>query len=116
MMIKVSEATNLQINWLVAKCKGIKLTNGFYNRLLVDGRMSMGQSSLAAYNPTTDWAQGGPILEREGITLSDASDTMWSAGYKGTLNHFGPTPLIAAMRCMVSSKLGKEVEVPDVLA
>jgi hypothetical protein len=29
---------------------------------------------------------------------------------------FGPTPLIAAMRCYVISKLGDEVEVPDELA
>ena len=28
----------------------------------------------------------------------------------------GPTPLIAAMRCYVISKLGEEVEVPDELA
>jgi hypothetical protein len=29
---------------------------------------------------------------------------------------FGPTPLIAAMRCYVASKLGDEVEVPNELA
>lgn len=28
---------------------------------------------------------------------------------------YGPTPLIAAMRCFVASKLGDEVEVPDEL-
>jgi hypothetical protein len=28
----------------------------------------------------------------------------------------GPTPLVAAMRCYVASKLGDEVEVPDELA
>ena len=28
---------------------------------------------------------------------------------------FGPTPLIAAMRCYVASKLGDEVEVPEEL-
>lgn len=26
---------------------------------------------------------------------------------------YGPTPLIAAMRCYVASKLGDEVDVPD---
>lgn len=29
--------------------------------------------------------------------------------------YFGPTPLIAAMRCYVASKLGDEVEVPEEL-
>ena len=28
---------------------------------------------------------------------------------------FGPTPLIAAMRCYVTSKLGDEVEIPEAL-
>lgn len=28
---------------------------------------------------------------------------------------YGPTPLIAAMRCYVASKLGEEVEIPDEL-
>jgi len=29
--------------------------------------------------------------------------------------NFGPTPLIAAMRCFVASKLGDEVDVPEEL-
>jgi len=33
----------------------------------------------------------------------------------GTLGQYGPTPLIAAMCCYVTSKLGEEVEVPDEL-
>lgn len=28
---------------------------------------------------------------------------------------YGPTPLIAAMRCYVASKLGDEVEIPEEL-
>lgn len=27
----------------------------------------------------------------------------------------GPTPLVAAMRCLVASRLGDEVEIPDEL-
>ncbi len=30
------------------------------------------------------------------------------------INH-GPTPLIAAMRCYVASKLGDEIEIPEEL-
>ena len=80
------------------------------------------------------WEAGGPIIEREGINLSvdyqdDAlSDDMAPIGWKGNLWNnsvpgtagflqwaYGPTPLIAAMRCYVASKLGDEVGVPKEL-
>jgi hypothetical protein len=69
---------------------------------------------------STDWAQGGPIIEREGIEIrkgnplyfptgndnGDHYESLWLAG-----KQHGPTPLIAAMRCFVASKLGDEVDV-----
>jgi hypothetical protein len=80
------------------------------------------------FSPSTDWSQGGPIIEREKITLEHlrgAGDTgadVWVAmltcedkkfGGVECFEGQGPTPLIAAMRCYVASKLGDEVEVPD---
>ena len=61
---------------------------------------------------STDWAQGGPIIEREKIALWLNGDDDWAAtdGFK---NATGSTPLIAAMRCYVASKLGEEVEMLD---
>ena len=60
---------------------------------------------------STDWAQGGPIIEREGLTLTHQTDK-WAAQTDCDLFSYGPTPLIAAMRCYVASKLGEIVEVP----
>lgn len=111
MKIKVSEATNLQLDWLVAKAtntiviqvrKGVTFTPSYPT---IGGK---------PFQPSTDWLTGGPLIEREKITVSDALNS-WCAGYNGTLNTFGPTPLIAAMRCYVASKFGDEVEVPDEL-
>jgi len=79
------------------------------------------------YSPSTDWAQGGPILERQEIELHKWGIEGWMA--KDTNYQFlntpaesavfakayGPTPLIAAMRCFVASKLGDEIDVPDEL-
>ena len=64
------------------------------------------------YKYSTDWAKGGPIIERERIALAFGKhDTgVWWAG-----KFVGPTPLIAAMRCYVASKLGDEVEIPEEL-
>lgn len=114
MKIKTNELTGAALDWAVAKCEGIDLIDGRYNRLLVDGRMSRGQEMMAPYKPSTDWAQGGPIIEREGIGLLP-SGTAYYEREGGTHYSYGPTPLIAAMRCYVASKLGDEVEIPEAL-
>jgi hypothetical protein len=117
--MKTSELTRAALDWAVAKAKRIELSHGCYNRLLVDGRMSAGQKMLAPYNPSTDWEQGGPIVELEGINLRVLSGALWEAetwsAEGGQYLLDGPTPLVAAMRCFVASKLGDEVEVPDEL-
>lgn len=58
-----------------------------------------------------DWAQGGPIIGRESINLTKMHGHGWHADC-GQVN-VGRTPLIAAMRCYVASKLGNEIEIPD---
>lgn len=73
------------------------------------------------YSPSTRWSQAGPIIEREQITLHIAAGR--SLAYveaefmSDEVTHYtaaadGETPLIAAMRAFVSSKLGNEVELP----
>ena len=62
---------------------------------------------------STDWAQGGPIIEREKIALTPCN-SQWEAIVDGHLG-VSPTPLIAAMRCFVVSRLGDEVTVPEEL-
>ena len=71
---------------------------------------------------STDWLQGGPIIERERISVwferhddVDSGLLIWFAqdGYAPAMQ--GPTPLIAAMRCYVAGMLGEEVEVPNEL-
>jgi hypothetical protein len=112
--IKVAEATDVQLDWLVAKCEGIDLfeTEGWlYNT---------DEGTRRVYRPTTDWAQMGPIIERERLAIQSWIGTGWvadswnfrfSTGYSQ-----GLTPLIAAARCYVTSKLGDTVEVPEELS
>jgi len=72
-----------------------------------------------SFTPATNWSFGGPIIEREKIMLDCASSHgPWEGsckidGVTGWVE--GPTPLIAAMRCYVASKLGDEVEIPEEL-
>lgn len=72
-----------------------------------------------SFNPSKYWAQGGPIIERELIDVltCDGGD-YWQAHIYASderIEQYGPTPLIAAMRCYVASKLGDNVDVPEEL-
>ena len=126
MKIKVSEASGPVLDWMVAKCEGHVDDETIIRRLTPDE-----DGWCIAYS--TNWSQGGPIIEREGITVAPFYGNWIAARNVGELiteqdgdrlivvmwesepHSFGPTPLIAAMRCMVSSKLGEEVDVPEEL-
>lgn len=106
MRIKTSEAEGEVLNYLVAKCEGVTCTAW-------KGRVVDAFSNPLVYHD--DWAQGGPIIERYGIELNRYAGE-WMATLVGRVSvseEQGPTPLIAAMRCYVASKLGDEVEVPN---
>jgi len=71
------------------------------------------------FNPSTDWAHGGPIIERERIAVVHYSDRWGAHIWPGSETWIdtdvyeadgeGATPLIAAMRAYVASKFGNEV-------
>lgn len=100
--MKTSELRGSALDWAVAKCEG---------------------RTDICLDYSTDWSQGGPIIERECIQLGGGpvnGEPQWfalrvkddkSACHKG----HGPTPLIAAMRCYVASRLGDEVNIPEEL-
>lgn len=71
------------------------------------------------WKPSADWAQGGPIIDLEDITVGPWDTSPAFAQPKGWPEsgprQVGPTKLIAAMRCFVASKLGDEVDVPEEL-
>jgi len=105
--------TGAALDWAVAKCEGHSLEQYDKNGPWYVGREIVGFS----LSPSTNWAQGGPIIERENMDLIRlADDRGWRArNYDQTVKAHGPTPLIAAMRCYVAYKLGDEVEIPNEL-
>lgn len=138
--VRVAEAEGPLLDWLVAKANNDLHPVG--NVRVLDEKVFSIEAGdyersdrWQQYNPSTDWSQGGPIIEREGINLSvdyqdsALSNDMVQIGWKGNLWNnsvpgtagflqwaYGPTPLIAAMRCFCVSKLGENVEVPEELA
>ena len=104
MKIKTGELTERALDWAVGK---IEWAAGGDAGLCED------------FCPSTDWAHGGPIIERGRIDIRYIGQT-WGAArqlneYEEPDEWFGPTPLIAAMRCFVASRLGDEVDVPEEL-
>jgi hypothetical protein len=122
MNIKTSELTGAALDWAVAKCEGL-LAFGWEDDMgLLKITLSTGETEY--FIPNMKWEQGGPLIEREGIALRayDHNVQKWSAEpsintVQTQLSAFrtGPTPLIAAMRCYVASRLGDSVNVPEEL-
>jgi hypothetical protein len=126
--MKTSELTGAALDWAVAKCEDILHPWGYIR--VQDGRVmwiTPGNHEEAdawhQYSPSTDWAQGGPIIERERIATGfdgyddiDLALPIWSAcKYVDGVEGYGHTPLIAAMRCYVASKLGDDIDIPEEL-
>lgn len=116
--MKVCELEGVKLDYWVAKATGREMamrSTGLVVRFLEGGN-----TDWRPFHPSTDWAQGGPIIEREGISLLQIgqgdSGVKWSANFETWYEDrddpwTGPTPLIAAMRAFVASKYGEEV--PD---
>jgi hypothetical protein len=116
--MKTNELTGAALDWAVAKA----WQHVYSDRALL-------QAVAEGYKPSTDWSQGGPIIDREDIAMSSKPDGLWAAyAPKGTrlVQHGGQaveifnwyfkqegyTPLIAAMRCYVASKMGDDIDIP----
>jgi hypothetical protein len=110
--MKTSELTGAALDWAVAKADQPVYSDKALIRALTAGTDGIG-NEWEAFNPSTNWSQGGPIIERESISVSAPKLNLtanWHAG-----NYEGPTPLIAACRFYVASKLGDEIEIPEEL-
>lgn len=98
----MSEDNNMK---RVAELEGAELDYWVYRA--AGGKRDIKPITASRFSPSTWWADGGPIIERERISITDRRDH-WFADAPG-VSEVGPTPLIAAMRAFVASRLGKEV-------
>ena len=112
--MKVIDLEGAALDWAVAKCEGELSQHGGQVHL-VGSKVRFYEDTLdIPYTPSTDWAHGGPIIERERVAVWGDGGLYWEAECGWTWAK-GPTPLVAAMRCYVTSKVGEEIEVPDEL-
>ncbi len=113
--MKTSELSGAALDWAVAKCEGPDSVAACYydeDALPVcrDEAMHM------EWQPSINWAQGGPIIESNLITIFRHDEEWFAHSQLSTPEDFhGDTPLIAAMRCYVASKLGDTIDIPNEL-
>jgi hypothetical protein len=120
--MKTSELTGDALLWAVATCEGYtNLHKPIEGRWPHEPHLAMmpplgyGAMELWEIGSDNDWRFFGPIIERERINIRDDGGDQWAADDSIRAAAYGPTPLIAAMRCYVASKLGDEVEIPEEL-
>ena len=119
--MKTSELTGAALDWAVAKCEDLE---HYFEDGLVCLKGQPFDTHWLYWTPSTDWAQGGPIIEREKIDVmwcgdrwcAYTADAECTTGDDRQLVTEGNTPLITAMRGYVVSKLGDEVELPEELS
>ena len=137
MKVKTNELIDVALDWAVAKCEMLRsryivTVDGFHiARNELDTWKPHG---LCKYLPSILWAQAGPIIEREDINVgrltrsevTESGDEIYrkdgwtayttvSAFWMTPVRQYGPTPLVAVMRCLVQSKLGAVIDVPEEL-
>lgn len=118
MKIKTQDLIGVQLDWAVAKCEDVN-EEAFRLYYTPTESSDLDTHGYPEFHYSTIWAQGGPIIEQEKISTC-WEGTTWVAtlfnkncGETWYGHRYGPTSLIAAMRCFVASKLGNEIEVPE---
>ena len=117
--IKTGELIDAALDWVVQEIE--------YQRMVAEGEhvkqwaLDDHRAGASINHYSTDWLWGGPVLERENISvgyqghLGVSLDSLWYATNRADACGFGQTPLIAAMRCYCAFKLGGDVDVPEEL-
>ena len=121
MLIKISNATPKQLDWMAATIIGFEIEPPEAGKRIYVREDE--HEPFFAFSPSTDPSKAYLITFQVGI-LSGPSPYLgdefaacigsdWDTG---KFIQTGSTPLVAAMRCYAMSKLGTEAEVPDWLS
>lgn len=131
-LVLVADIDGPALDWAVAKALGKPIYKSKRGDWMTEDYGAFnGRQGIPYWMPTRVWDQGGPIIEMNnlGVWFSERvedehgsveREAMWycetccttANGDETYRCETGHSPLVAAMRCFVASKLGDEVEVP----
>jgi len=118
--MKVSELSGATLDFWVARAEGYTLKPCDTGYRVFDaeddilGRIGERPNTTTWLHWSSDWAQAGPIIEREGICIERRENDDGSFSYRcphWSMRVWSSGYLIAAMRAFVGKKFGEEV--PD---
>lgn len=118
--VKTAELTGLALDWSVAKATGINAEISYKHDPENHNEEPceiFDNDTVDAFSPSTDWSQGGPLIDEHDVWLSDYDGACVAScePHFGRFIQEGNTNLIAICRAVVATKLGEEVEVPQEL-
>lgn len=105
--VKTAEMISPALDWAVALADKNPAHISEYTGKVVHGM-------AVIFAPSTNWDQGGPLIDKYVTTISQRFKDSWMV-HSGGIVCFGSTPLIAACRAIVHAKLGETVLVPKEL-
>lgn len=117
--VKTSELEGAALDWAVAKAVGQDFTSFPWIKtdLLCD---RTGEWIEDQWSPSTDWAQGGPLLDAHACHMEQyplAKNEPWVVWVRDDkAGECGDTLLIAAMRAIGAAELGDTADIPEELA
>lgn len=106
--MRTADLSAAALDYWVARAEGLSLV------ITHEGGEAACRVDSSVYSPSSDWSQGGPVLERYKITVAWNVDH-WIAGANAPLDDprdriwSGRKALISAMRAHVASVFGDEV-------
>lgn len=126
MKIKADLLDGVALDWAVAQCEGWRtvdhtiLCQTWVERK--NARGVMDSCPIHSLRFSTEWAFGGPIMEKIlGFRVRHCRAGTPKSYYEACIHNtegdwvaFGPTLLVAAMRVFVASKLGDEIDVSGI--
>lgn len=109
MKTKIEDLEGQALDKAVADILGIKVGICLGGYLATEESIKYAPYSAKKYSPSTDWAQGGSIIDEYKISVQTEGEGVWSAYFRDNLFEMdgsdcwqdGATALIAAMKCFV---------------
>jgi hypothetical protein len=114
--VKTSDLAGPALDWAIAQIEGVEVAIAAPQ--YGTGWRVYKPNFGGKYSPSTDWAVGGPLIDKYKLDLGAPMEadrfTTWSANteWGHPHGHKGETALIAACRAIVAAKLGNTVQVP----
>lgn len=113
----IADGRELELPGAVRGRTGIVWCDPFVIKL--EGRPDFHDKTRRKWSPSTDWSQGGPLIEKSYVTVGsdEGSNRLMYWAYAGFASDgfpcmTGETHLVATCRAIVAAKLGDTVSIP----